>query len=397
MKNVNSEFFWLLDAPLQELYKYKEKGLKEVLHELYAQILISFFSGDLDSLKKSILQLSLLKSQNHLRQQEILFVLDLAELRYQIRTHQIDRQKILCIFKKIKNHSQDFYHWMAEGYCLLARASELLQKRRQSMRYYLQAHLLFSEQGCHRKAIRMMMNYVGTKSRLYPDANYISENYEVIQLARKAREYGMAGVAFMNISRELQAMGAKMTALRFANRAVLFMTRDIGSLHYYLALVHRCHLLIELENIHDAILDYEAAKLSQHYEVLAAVKHLEAILFKTDTMTREEEKNLTFNWKARRALDIQEKLANPTIKQISIHVLAAQEDQLVKLLTLKPRTKKEIITAIWGNSEDSFSLEMRFKDLIKRVRRKRKDFILFTGESYRLSDKSYIMIYGKSI
>ncbi len=376
-------FFGIMDAPLQELYRIREAGVENPVHSIYVETLISYFAGDSEALEKAIEQLRELsvRAKGSELGEEASQALALAELRLQIRKREVSSKKLLEILRKVDSQVSVLSHWNGEAFCLVARACEVLERHDQAMRYYRQAHRIFEEQGCRKKSVRSLMNHLASKSRLEPQGNYISEYFEIVRLARKAEEYGMAGVALMNISRELQATGALPSALKYANRAVMYMSRDVGTLHYYLALAHRSHLYLDLGRAAEARADLENARLSGHREIQAAVLHLESRLENSSSSVSPASGDLTYGWRARIAM---ERVLNAA--------LGAMEDELIRLLSTGPRTKAELMALLWGEGADSLSLDFRFKDLVKRVRRKRADLIIFDGERYRLSFKSFIEV-----
>ena len=56
------------------------------------------------------------------------------------------------------------------------------------------------------------------------------------------------------------------------------MKKDFGSLHYYLALAHRAHLLIDLNQVREAQLLVQQLRVSNFPEVKAAVEVIESII-----------------------------------------------------------------------------------------------------------------------
>ena len=54
-------------------------------------------------------------------------------------------------------------------------------------------------------------------------------------------------------------MGATYAALKYCTQALELAQKNFGSLHHYLCLAHRAHLLCELKRNAEALLDFECA------------------------------------------------------------------------------------------------------------------------------------------
>lgn len=373
---TQKRFSELLDAPLQELYRLRNQDRFEYsdnsIHVLYVDALIGYLSGDGPSLSKAADQLRSFQTE------ESGLAADLASLRSEIRSRAIKRKSLLSLCRKFSLLNQLLPHWLGEAHFVLGRAYEILEQHVQAIGHYRRAYRHFEAQGCKKKAVKCLLDQVASKSRIHQEGSYISEYHEIVRLARKANEYGMAGVALMNISRELQGSGVLRAALQYANRAVMFMSRDVGTLHYYLALIHRSHLNWDLGRAHEANADYEAARVSKNREILEALPHLEARLSgKTHTILSTE--HLTPGWRQRFRLEKSQE-----------QPLAGKESELMQLLITAPRSKKELISALWGKNGDPASLELRFKRLLNRVRKKRKEYVFFDGKHYQISDRSFL-------
>ncbi|HLE00728.1 MAG TPA: hypothetical protein VJB59_10745 [Bdellovibrionota bacterium] len=356
----------VFEAPLQEL-RLIIPTIRDVIVCRYANILAGYLAGDLACIRQNLEQLAPL---DHLAYW-------LGKLRLEIRERNIDVttiDEIQCRARKLEASDA----WTGEVFFVLARACEIQENNEQAIEWYTASRESFIHHGCLRKAVKCRLNIIALQSRIHPEHNYLEEFGQIARDARKIREYGTAGLALMNISRELQAAGAEKAALAYANRAVILMAHDLSSLHYYLALIHRCYLYLELGDKIAAREDFERARPSQHKEVQAALTQLRS-RFRKGRFARGKLDHLTSSWRGR--------VLNDSRSRPSFAVL---EDLLIRRLTRGPQSRSELLVFLWGNSSTPESAEFRFKRLLQRIRKKRPGFIHYQNGTYFLDKGSHI-------
>src|SRR5690606_19354756 len=144
--------------------------------------------------------------------------------------------------------------WRAEAIFVLAMYHEVNGDDEAARRRYLEAQRAFHRLGGRRKAAKAYHNAIAAESRIRPERRLIYEYGEACRLARAAGDFGTAGTALLNLSREYELMGALRTALKTVNRAVALLgEHQFGSYQYYLAIGHRCQLHVALDRQGQAV------------------------------------------------------------------------------------------------------------------------------------------------
>lgn len=393
MPRVDDPFIQLFEASLQELFALRPTLDSRSLALVYCEVLIAYLSSDSSGLSHWVHKLQTRFSEAPSLVSKTRLVHDLALLRLETRERQVTSLSIQRMEDWIAridqrsrmsgpetNSRSDLEIWKGEIYFVMARAHETRDQNATACALFDAAHRELIQQGCPRKAAKALQNQIAAQSRVEASLNFVQEYQSIIPLARKTKDYGLAGVAAMNISRELEAAGALIASLKYIQRALMLMSRDVGSLHFYLALLHRSHLYLQLNWLPEARLDLETAVLSQHLEIQAALPYLRSLL--EDSNTPEvpvHHFKLTHAWRARTLGEDQTRLST-------------QEDRLIELLAGRARTKEYLISALWNREGDPEALDLRFKRLIARIRSKRPDFVLFGSGKYHLSKRSYVPI-----
>lgn len=104
-------------------------------------------------------------------------------------------------------------------------AYDVAQDLNLAAKYFQDSYQAFSKAGCKLKASRAFQNALACQTSTQP------------------------------ISISLQRLRAYWVSLKFANRAISVLKREAGTLHFYLAIAHRSHLFIDLQQIHAATRD----------------------------------------------------------------------------------------------------------------------------------------------
>lgn len=382
-QQISTTFAKVIEAPLQELFVLQNsKDLKRG-QALYVQTLIAFLASDIQSM--SYICQTLEQYANEEQSLESLTFFQLAQTRLAIRNRAVTPENINRLHRLTLQLDDGLL--IGECYFVLGRASEILEQHEDAARYFDRSHREFQNCGCRAKSVKALFNSLANQTRIDPSLNYISEYRRLIKLARQIKDYGIVAVGLMNISRELEGMGALTLSLKYANRCLAFQQNDIGTQHFFMGLIHRAHIYIQLNQMTNAKRDLEQAQLSQHIEIKAAIKYLESQIQSSAalTFTIADFHNMTKCWQER-VTD------NLSIKENKREFLSSSEEKMVETLTIRPRTRDLLIEKQWGTrSGEPDSLLLRLKALFHRLRDKRKNLVIFENGNYRLSNKSWIV------
>lgn len=244
--------------------------------------------------------------------------------------------------------------------------------------HFQKAYQLLWKIDAQRKGIKSLMNMVVSESRHNSNKKLIVD-YEFI--TKKALSIGdkiTAGTCQLNISREYQMMGAFELALITCNRALDFLEADMGATHYFFALIHRCHLLIDLKRYPEALIDFQKAKGSSFSEIEEALKVVEVLLGDKKEIDLV---HLEPTWKSR---------LKEHRNGVSFKDLTKTEAQLIKFLSTGPKDKNDIIDEIYGKNMDYESVDSRFRVLLMRLRKKKPSLVVYEQKQYRISDENFL-------
>ncbi len=313
----------------------------------------------------------------------------LSKIRWMLRDHSLVLSDLELLAK-----FGDEPVWGAEVHFVLALGYGQLLDYENEGRSFLQAYLRFKTLGARRKAIKSLQNHVAALSSQHPDKHFLPELTLLHQEAKRCGEWGMAGLALLNMSREYQKVGARALALKLSHRSLAFLRKDLGSIHYYLAVLHRAHVLMDLGRVNDAIMDIEEAQTGPFVEIAEAVKVLCA-LFPTALGSPSNGGVSSQNLQIREAWlpeSWRERSENSVLGKMKFGEL---EEQLIFLLSKGPLKKNEIIRELYGETLDYWVLENRFKNLIARVRRKVPDYLVVSEGIYTLSQSAKLDFFQK--
>jgi hypothetical protein len=310
----------------------------------------------------------------------------IAVLRFEIRARRVEMPAVreaVELMLGLENHNP----WKAEFSFVIAMAYEIRGEDESASTYYRSASKFFDLCKIPKKSVKALQNYLAAESRVHPEKKLFVDYHYVYRKAKKCQEYAAAGVALANISREYQNAGAFSLALKYANRAAAILKKDFGSIHYFLTIAHRAHLLFEMGRVVEAKNDFEELSLGQFQEVIAAKEAL-AALFAGKRL--EANANLIFNWQER----VKEKRENSIRTKA---VLSALEEKFVHFLSEAPREKYDIILYLYGEGVDLEVAENRFKNLLGRLRKKCSELLVFENGKYRLADDSIAGEYLRKV
>ena len=368
-----SELARLFDAHLSELVELRTQVGADSVAALYAQVLYFYLQCDLAGLER-VLAESRQKFGTTVPEQCCLM---LAELRLRIRNHAIERS-LLAEATQLAARAGD---WAGEIEFVVGMSYSKIPDHALAQSAYQRAFQSLERLGARRKATKALFNHVVCESRVHPEKKLIADYHHLVKRAAKFKDYGTAAICCSNISREYQKLGALEVALRYCDRALKFLKDDIGTLDYYLVVVHRCHLLVDLGRLQEAELEFQTARSGDFPEVREALKVVDAIRNGSrPALDRDvNRKMLTPTWQER----LEEKKSNQKR-------LTPLEGKLLQLIAQAPRTKFEIIAQLYPEKADFKLLEDRFKNLMNRLKKSRPGLIILENKKYRISDESFL-------
>jgi len=374
-----SLFVNLIQANLEELSSLRLILSPEGPLGFYAEILFAYLKGDIQALGQLV---SI--SETNPKEEPYLLINVIARMRLNTRRRILDTELISTLLNRIHALSDDL--WKGEVYFVLAYAYETAEQHESAKSYYKLAAAFLGSQGANRKAAKAEFNYVAADSCIQPDKKrLIADYYFAFKKCRRVREYGMAGAALNNISREYFRLGAHKIALNFSKRALKLLERDFGTIHYYLAVLHQAHVLMALERRSEALLLMEHARGSEFPEIRAGLAVLDGTI--SNGTGGELERDLIPTWAER--LKKQKGRAPQKI-------LGSLESQLIELLLDGPKHKFEIMDNVYGTRLSMETRESRFKMLMSRLRKKHPGLICLDQGKYRLLDEDASVLTKRS-
>ena len=358
----------IFDAPLEELLEKAIESECDSNEALYIQILIAYLQGENQHLK-ALLEKSANCGNTVLHK--------VGQLRLQIRESSID-SLLMGELKELAEHSPV---WKGEINFVLGYAKTKLQKWEKSKAFFKKACASLEKNGAKRKASLAFQNVVNCDSYIHPHKKMIAELHYLAKKAHKARAYSVAGLAYLNLSREYQLINAVQSALKYCYMAEEYMEKNAGTLQYYFCKAQRCHLYIESDRIQEAEALYDELKLCQLQEIKNALLVLENLL--RDTPIPEQLK-LSPTWQDR----VDRKGAGKDKVK-----LGKLEEKFLEYICQEPREKFDIIEQLYGNLLDYEVTDNRLKGLISRLRKKVPNLIIFKDGHYTISDKLLLKEY----
>lgn len=383
----------IIEASLDELIGLTaEVQNSPLLVRLYHSALKSYLKAEhdaLDDLKKEA-ELALLETMSdqensvyqsqQLEKESLLIVLKLIELRISIRQRSVKLENLELISKTKTTNNL----WLGEIHFLTALAYGILNDLQNQKKHNLVAASEYEKGGAHRKSIKALQNAIATEGSIYPNKRLTVEYNHVLRKSLKLREFNVAGICAINISREYQLLGANKQALKFANLSLLYLKRDFGTIHYGLALCNRAHILFDSFRNDEAEIDMEAARIFDFPEIKAALLTLESrYLVKSPTEQNPAiEGDLAPSWINR---------CNRNGHSVNMIEFGENEEKIIRALSIKPMTREELIESVYPTELKYLDYETvlnRYKNLLARIRRKIPNLVIFENNYYSLSGAS---------
>jgi len=280
------------------------------------------------------------------------------------------------------NHLPESNVWLGELEFLLALSFETLGENQLAKTHYESSYRKLRSL-CLKKAFKARLNALVAESRISPESRFLPRYMALASDALAIGSNSVAGVCYLNVSREFQKLSAFELAISYADKALETLSADYGSLHFYLTLAHRCDLLIDLNRLKLAEIDYQETLASPFLETQSALRVLEAKLSKLrqscSVLSQFEIRVATPTWRERWCKILAS--ANNLDQSLS-----ETDEKILRLLASKARNKFELIQDLYGEKVSYFDAENRLKVALSRLRRKKPGIILFRNEKYEIAD-----------
>ncbi|MGZ3771859.1 MAG: hypothetical protein ACXVCP_19165 [Bdellovibrio sp.] len=355
LKKAELDFVKLIEMNLSELFGETEISSQNNIYTFYRKVLINYLSGDLDSLRQIIADKTNDLTE-HIKS-EWQTALNIAYLRFLILEKQILSHCSIDEIKKNYCNTPVPPLWQGEFDFVLARIYDVKKQHTEAALYYMKAKKGFDKICATKKAIKSYFNSIICQERVTGLGSLHYQYADLIKEARKAKEYSVVGMSLLALSQKLMDVGALRTSLEYAQRALSFLSREKGSINYFKVLLHRSYLFYILGYTDKAKADYQEAKLSTHAEVLNAITVLE------NKSSRDSghlaDSVLPFAW-----------LSRLHYEKNNLQNMGLQEEQLIYILLKGPCSKQLILEKIWNEQIDTEYIDLRFKKLMWRLKKK---------------------------
>lgn len=374
----------LLEKNVDQLLLSRVTDLHDVEEEItfYLDVLISYLRSDVISLETIITRFNLiLSSRNNANCENYLFaeILNkLSEVRLAIRKKTLNVQQL----NELNQYSQ-ISSCVVKGELAMVcgMGYDNLRMYSEAKECYIRSAYEFGVAGLPKRSLRAQFNAVTAESKINSEKRFIVDYHYVIQRSTELGVSDLAGICANNISREYQLIGALGPALKYSNQAVEILQRSFfGSINYYLALVHRCHLYLQLENWKKAFSDYEEALASPFPEIKSSLDALNIFMNPEKEKQRmcqsSSSEHFTFSWHER---------VSVFKKQIVANKLTDLEGKLIFILSKAPRTYHELIESMYEDNLDFESKYSRLRVLLTRIRKKLPGVIDLIDGKYQLT------------
>lgn len=364
-----------------KLMHYPSSELK-----IYTEILIFYFESDLSRLEKLFKNKIVSNSMP---------LTSIIKLRYHIRKNDLDSEGILQLCTEEINE-QIPHFWSGEIYFCKAMLLSFSSYTDLSRDFYTKAKIAFDELGCYKKSLKSFLNYIVACTKIDPLKNYIPEYRALVLSAQKCKDTVIESIAYLNISQEYEIIHAYDAALYEARIAYQLAITDIESLHLYFVRLQLSHLLWLKNKKTESMIFLEQCKNVQHFEIKCAVQTLEYFFGYKKELEDSIIDQLTPPWKEKlqrfnknkNLLSDQNNWTGANLKlsdETDLNQMTESETKLIDLLLTGPKSKDELVHAMYGNKLSYESAENRLRVLISRIRKKNNKLIESSRGIYKLS------------
>ena len=363
------EFIRIGEANLSELLQIKHFEEASPSAKFHLDLMIAYHKGDLAAL--DLLDRQSVGLQEYQKELSLL-----AHLRLKRRQHILDLELVQTAESQIHKITNEF--WKGELYFFLGLCFEDLNLHSQSIRVYEIATKLLFKVGAKRKSVKSLHNTIAAQDREGKLTKLMISDYQFVAgRAIEVGEFSIAGIGYMNISREYQRLGALDLAVYFSERAFKYLKDDIASLNYFLLIAHQCDLLIQVGRLQEAQLKLNELRLSPFKEIEETIHVLNKKMNLTDA-NLEDLDHLNLNWQERKnSLSFDSKKIG----------LGEIETQIIEILSQGPAEREELISQIYGDKVDFETLLNRFKVCLSRLRKKWPGLVIYEKGKYRISNE----------
>jgi hypothetical protein len=352
----------IFDLSYEELHDFESKRRPEEDEKIYIQALRAYHQRDQDQLEK-IIAFVKEKSTPHFSD-----LLQAIELRFALVTNRAPRTLVVP-------HPD----WEGEIFFLLARWHDLQGEGEAAVDHYQKALLAFQANGSPKKAIKSAFNAVVIELSLQSTSQgAILEFFQMSRIAKSASEFGVMIQSSQNLAWELEQVGARKLGIQILQSSLAEISDYLAS--YDRISTHALLYDLLLQEGRSAEAEYErelvlaSAFLEMHQAVEVSLQAwVNGNLPKQDLLS-----TLNSSWQARWEL----RLKN---NRMSILELAEIEQHTLQILLLGPRTRNELIEAIFQSGLPAEVELSRFKRHLSRLRAKVPGLIEFKKNHYSIS------------
>ncbi len=361
----------VIDSPLHQLYFLVEDERLTPVEKVYAKIRMLFLSGDVAGLTSLRPEIDRLESDR-------LPVKSIYQLRLGIRNKTLTPE----FLAEMEALSLDGV-WEAEKLFCLGMAFEKLGEEQRCALAFTKARSIYARHGCGELELRSYYNSVMAQSRIAPHKNFVLEYQALASLAKDLGAHSIEGMTLTMISREYQILGLLDQAFLMVEEALSRLLPERGSFHYFHAVLHKAHVLLDLARVSEARDCLKEAELATFVEIEMARRLLLASLEPGVGWDQKWEQHLLPTWKNRVPSLL--KRLDPVKAGPESLDLTPLEIKLIRLAYNGPIEKWDLIEKLYGGEESMLRLENRFKNLIARVRKKHPMLIICDQGRYYAS------------
>jgi hypothetical protein len=281
--------------------------------------------------------------------------------------------------------------WSAEAHFVLGLACEIRKEETACKDHNRLAVTKLELIGAKKKSLKALHNYLAAETRINPERMLLADYHSLYRRARKLDRV-VAGLALNSIARQYQYAGAPLAALKYANRAIHFLQRDTGTFHYYMTLLNRAHILIDLGRLPEARVDADQTRVAGFKEVVEGLKLVELRLAEKTGLIESEYAQVLKNSMQLNEMEVSSRerfMAHQTGSELE--PLTALESKLIQLLSDGRKTKFDLIDRLYESSIDFESREARFKNVLARLKKKRPGLIVLDEGYYRISEPTCLI------
>lgn len=356
----------IFDADLSSLREWVGSRVLDVEQDLYARALIAYHHSDLTELESTLHLLTQPRKSEGLTRALQALVRSRISLRclpIPLSDARARRDELEQVEGELKGEAQ----FLAGLIC------SHVPEAGEAGGYFLCARDFLARMGAHRKARRAEINELSHRSRQDLGRNvFIAEYFRLYWQSRRARETENAGIAALNLSFSFQRMGAWGVALRYARKAEqLGAESGWHNLNHYRALLQSLELLSKMGFAKEAELLEEECTSAPFPEILSALRNLKLEYRTGVPKFYADDPVLPPEWAS--------KFSGPRGP-----VFTPLQEKLVHLLSAGPKTKPEMIRALFPEPADQESLGHRLDQVILSIRKQLPGFVAFSGGKYSL-------------